>query len=266
MQSLNDIKQLSTNDRSAFLSNSPSAILEQIVGSSCGMGWFTVNYNTGVVASGWTISDMASTTAGAVDLVAGSEYGQYKKRSVFAASASATAVAGIRTSAFGWRGDDVGRGGFDLWFQFGPADNISTGRSLCGVINSVTDLTDLNPSDRLTSHFFAFGNDSADTKLYLFTNGGSTPTKIDLGVTLPAKTLGFDWYIARIFCSPNSNTMNWWIKQVAGAGAPQQASGSVSSNLPSNTQKLALHIMRSAGGTSLQPNSRHGACGYASYP
>lgn len=164
--------------------------------------------------------------------------------------AATTAVAGWRSAAaqFG-TGNAAGLGGFHHICRFGPSTGVATATSRCfvGLTNSTAAPTDVNPSS--LTNMIGVGWDNGDTNIQIMRNDGSgTATKIDLGASFPKPSADRSQiFEIGLFCAPNTTTINYEFTDI-GSGAV--ATGSFSTDIPSNTTLLAPKGYMSVGGTS----------------
>lgn len=165
-------------------------------------------------------------------------------------AASTTAVAGWRGSANGfWLGNAAGLGGFTFICRWSPATGVATAtaRHFVGMTNSTAAPTDVEPSS--LTNMFGVGWDAADTNMQMMSNDASgTATKVDLGGSFPVPSADRPgvWELA-MFSAPNSGAVNWTVSDVV-SGAT--ASGTITTDLPSNTTFLSPRGYMSVGGTS----------------
>lgn len=176
------------------------------------------------------------------------------------ATASATAVAGFRGgNAIVRVGKDANApGGFNFRCAWGPsAYNLpTTHRACCGLLNTTAVPTDVEPSTQLNGVWM--GWDAADTNIQIMHNDGTgAATKIDLGASFPVPT-GADIntvYLLELY-SPNETTQSVEYRVVkynaASRSVLAEASGTITTNLPSVTTLLANRVWVSVGGTSSQ--------------
>ena len=166
-------------------------------------------------------------------------------------AAATNAVAGFRISVGSqfWRGNASGLGGFSYLCQWGPATGVatSTARAFVGMSALTTQPTDVNPSTLLT--MIGMGWDATDANIQLMHNDGAgTATKIDLGASFPVpvddRTKAYE---LQLFCEPNASSI---LYKVTDLGTGSFSSGSVNSDIPSNTDLLSPRGWMSVGGTS----------------
>lgn len=221
------------------IGSNPNDVNESILIPVNGNSWAAYNIWT-TTATGTLTSPTISTTS----------LGGSTKRVDIVASASSGAIAGWRQSGGldVWRGDTPGEGGFDFSCKWTPAAGatVSTTRSFTGFRAVTTAPTDIEPSTQID--VIGFGWDAADNNIQFMTNdNNSTCTKIDLGSNFPVpNTVNQTVYDMRIFCAPNGSTIYYWIKDKVSGNI---ASGSVTTNIPSNSTLLAPGGWISVGGT-----------------
>ncbi|QKF94439.1 hypothetical protein QKU48_gp0981 [Fadolivirus algeromassiliense] len=145
-----------------------------------------------------------------------------------------------------WRGNGPRLGGFFYLARFGITSNKSDQRCFFGLANTAAALTNANPSTNV--NLIGFAADDTDTSLYFITNDGvGTATKIALTGTFPSQTVSTDMYEIRIFCGPNSTTINYSIENLSQNSFYE---GSVDTDIPSNTTLLCPQLWINNGNTS----------------
>lgn len=164
--------------------------------------------------------------------------------------AATTAVAGFRMSTNQWgTGNAAGLGGFHFICRWGPSTGVATATTRCfvGMSNTVAAPTDVNPSTLL--NMIGMGWDNGDTNIQMMRNDGTgTATKIDLGASFPRpNTNTSQIFEIALFCAPNTTTIYYEVTDI-GSGAV--ATGSFSTDIPSNTTLLSPRGWMSVGGTS----------------
>ncbi len=158
------------------------------------------------------------------------------RRATFATSGTAGQVTSHRQSTLQvWRGNAAGLGGFFYTIRFGTSGLQSGNRAFVGLSGSTAAPTNINP--------FTDGTISrvgvaiiANTGNWYFVNNaaGSTPTTLDLGSNLPVSATNL--YELVLFSPPNGSYIGYRLKNLT---TNNDVSGSVSTNLPSNTTFLA---------------------------
>ena len=189
----------------------------------------------------------ATGTATAVTTTAASFY-TYKKLLSYTASSGSTAIAGWRVIPRTYiHGNTYGGFKFSCGFGFhaGMASGGINRRMFVGFQSSGVAPTDIEPST-VTSCFF-FGLDNGDVNIqFMHNDGAGTCTKIDTGLPRPTADQ-VDFYCVEFLSVAGSSVLNYKIiNELNGT----MFSGSVSTNLPSNTTALAPRAWLSAGGVS----------------
>jgi hypothetical protein len=204
------------------------------------------NSTTETTSGGVTIATTGSTIARSV---ASTSYATKQVRKGFYASVvSAGRYTGTRGSALLWY---IG-GGFRYVCEVYISDTAygSGCRQFYGMIGQTTDLT---YSDSITVasmlNVIGVGSDAADTNLQVFHNDGTgTCTKIDLGSNFPAnRTSGAaltTTYSVELF---NANAGTTIIYKVTNNETGSIAEGTLSTDLPANTQGLNFTASRCMG-------------------
>jgi hypothetical protein len=165
-------------------------------------------------------------------------------------TAATNAVAGLRTNLRTlWRGNGAGLGGFRARLRWGndTGGAVATHRGFCGLIDSVTTATDIEPSSQVSC--VGMGWDAADANVQIMHNDAAgTCTKIDLGIGFPVPvTDGSAMYELELECEPNANDIRWKAVNLA---AGSTATGTITTDLPPSSVMLAVRGYISAGGTS----------------
>lgn len=179
---------------------------------------------------------------------------RYPHRSATAVAAT-NAIAGIRQSdgtKFVCR-----NAGFYFCSAVCPSNGAATAshRLFCGLIDSTAAPTDVNPSG--LTNFVALGYDSGDSQVQIMHNDGSgTATKIALGSSFPKPTSADSaWYFLELRCEKEGSSIDYRVlNPISGA----EASGSISSDMPSLTTSMNFYQWMSAGGTSTGISLRMG--------
>ena len=164
------------------------------------------------------------------------------------ASTSNVASFRIPTSNWSWiRGSSAKIGGFYQVIQWGPATGVSTSttRALVGACGHGT-TADVDPSTLL--NIFGMGWDAADTQVQVMHNDGAgTATKIPLGASWPKPTTDrTSVYEFHTYAPPNSSTVHYCAIDLVN---DLEASGSISTNIPSTTTPMQPYACMSVGGT-----------------
>ena len=177
----------------------------------------------------------------------------YSKRIEYLVTTPSTsAVAGFRQAVVSVTvgGSATGFGGFTHVIRWGPATGVATTtmRGFTGFSSSTSAPTDVEPSS--LTNMLGMGWDAADTNIQFMRNDGSgTATKTDLGASFPVPTADrTEWYELALFSPPGTTqSVSYTVTNLA-TGA--QATGTVTTDLPSTSTFLAQRGYVSAGGTS----------------
>ena len=205
------------------------------------------NANTAIVGFG-IAAPSGSGTATSVSVATTGIAQQTKRLRYAVTTASTSAVAGVRIPAAQfWRGNGTGLGGFNLVVRFVPGGQATpaTQRIFCGMANSTAAPTDADPST--IANTICVGADATDTNFFIMHNGGSgVATRIDLGANFPKNNAGTDLYELSLFAKSNDTVVSYEFRRL---NTGNVASGTISTNLPSNTTLLAPRLWASVGGT-----------------
>ncbi len=193
----------------------------------------------------------ATGTATAANVATTNRHTRMKGLEYLVTVAATTAVAGWREAAaqhtVGGAASD--EGGFDTVCQWGPATGVgtTTNRAFVGMSASTAAPTDVEPST--IANQIGMGWDAADTNIQIIRRDGTTLVKIDLGASFPVPTADrTKVYEIRLFSPPGSTQSVSYVVTDLGTGAV--ASGTITTNLPTNTTLLAHRGWMSVGGTS----------------
>jgi hypothetical protein len=177
--------------------------------------------------------------------------------------AATTAIAGYRGVArqFSIGGTAAELGGFHLIYRWGPATGVATttSRAFCGLVGSVANPTDTEPSARINQ--IGMGWDAADTNIqFMHGDGTGACTKIDLGASFPVPTVDRqEVYEIAMFSPPGTTqSVTYRIRNLR-TGA--EATGTVTTDLPTTATLLNPYLHMSVGGTS----SVIGVCMFSLY-
>ena len=157
----------------------------------------------------------------------------------------AALYSGSLTNGFG---NVSGMGGFYFHGVFGPATGCSntTHRGFWGMRGSISAPGDVNPST-LTNVFGIAWDDTDANVQFMHNDGSGTCTKVDLGSGFPVSTADrTNAYRLYMYAEPNTTTVYYKVVDLTDGST---ATGSVSTNLPSNTQMFTVGAHMSVGGT-----------------
>lgn len=166
-------------------------------------------------------------------------------------TAATTAVAGWRYPNLGWTvgGANADEGGFFFVCRWGPATGVATttNRAFVGMANVTTAPTDAEPST--ITNIAGMGWDAADANIQIMHRGTGAVTKINLGASFPVPTTDRTKAYELVMFSPPGSTQSVSYT-VTDLGTGATASGTINTNLPTNTTLLAPRGWMSVGGTS----------------
>jgi hypothetical protein len=174
----------------------------------------------------------------------------FSKRLIYqAATASATAIAGVRNLFSQWCVGNGGKiGGFKFTTRFGPATGTAaktTRRGFFGMSSLSSSAIDSDPST-IFANALGVGCDSADVNYQIIhrTNTG-VATKVDTGIPKSAAD-ATEIYELTIECA-SGGPVNFTFTNL---NTDQRFTHAASSNLPAATTLLSPHLVYSVGGTS----------------
>jgi hypothetical protein len=165
---------------------------------------------------------------------------------------AANSSGGVRSEQNYWyRGNAAGRGGFDISFRFG----IDTTYGAATHFRSFVGLWDVSGGDPSATvdpsalvNLIGVGADDGDQNLSLIHNDGSgTATKTAFGTpgNFPARAVGTNrLYELRLYCDANASAINYSMTDVDAANTE---TGSISSDIPANTQFLGWIMYENTG-------------------
>lgn len=188
-------------------------------------------FNFGHVASGTATARSVATT----NLFTST------RRMGFVSSATAGNAAGTRSNlAQFWTGNAPGLGGFEYITRFGLSQVNATTRFFAG-LSPAAALTNANISTM--SGIVGIARETNETTFSITTGSGGT--KIPLGANFPCNTQNVDLYELRLFCAPNSTTINWSVSRL---NTGHYIEGTIAANLPA-TQLYGTQIWINNGTT-----------------
>lgn len=167
-------------------------------------------------------------------------------RAVVTSAATANSASELRYAAQQcWRGNGAGMGGFYAVFRWGISSAVATQRVLVGLFTSLAAIATTQEPSTVQNGIWV-GNDAADANLQLMYNDGSgTASKINLGADF-VKNQPNAIYELVLFCKPNDTKVSYRVKRLDAAG---EASGELTTDIPTNTTFLAPHFYVNNGGT-----------------
>lgn len=169
-----------------------------------------------------------------------------RRLGVVSASTGGSA-AGIRVAQLGWwLGNGSGLGGFTFVARFNVSDAalVATANMFVGFRATTAAVTDVDPST--LTNIIGVGCTSGDTALQLYCAGSVAQPRTSLGASFPINTTNTDVYELMLFAAPNATQVQYVVNRL---NTGDTASGTLTTNLPANTQFLAPAMWRSNGGT-----------------
>jgi hypothetical protein len=205
--------------------------------------------NSTTITTLGAVAPTATGTATAANVATTNRHTRMTRIEYLVTTAAATAVAGWRAAAaqFTVGAATAGDGGFHYSCRFGPATGVATTTNRCfvGLGNSVAAPTDVQPST--ITNIVGVGWDSADVNIQIMHRGTGAITKIDTTIPVPTvdRTSVFE---LTMFSPPGTTQVVYFdFKNLLN---DTTVSGSIFTNLPTNTTLLAPRGWMSAGGTS----------------
>lgn len=200
---------------------------------------------TAPLAVGFTLATSGSLQAGGA--IASTSFFTNFPRSIYSTGTGANAVASARgISSDIWRGSAASRGGFFASFLWSHEISQSADRLMVGIFDSSGGYTGATDPSALTDAVLV-GWDAADTVLQIMHNDASgTCTKVSLGANFPAHTQTTDVYRAIFYAKPNASNIYYYVKRL---NTGHVATGSLTSNLPTNTTRLSAQMIANNAAT-----------------
>lgn len=165
-----------------------------------------------------------------------------KQRNVCTTAAGANSQARMSGTALWWIGNSAGLGGFRVEFDIGVVTTQTTMRIAAGVASFAIALT---ADVSATTDCVFLGCDAGDTNMQIMHNDGAgTCTKIDLGASFP-KTNNVVYRVV-FTCAANGSTIDYAVTRFDSAAS---ASGTISTNLPTNSVFMLAQVGFGNGGT-----------------
>ena len=172
----------------------------------------------------------------------------WMRRVGYVSAATAGSTAGLRSTVlqFG-TGNGARLGGFHFVIRFGISDAaiVAGARTMVGLTATTTAFTNAEPSTFL--NLIGMGHDSTDTNFQImFNDGAGAATKIDLGANFSKSVTNTNMYELALYCAPNGTTVYY---QAINLTSDTSTSGTITTNIPLNTQLLTWQLWRSNNAT-----------------
>lgn len=141
-------------------------------------------------------------------------------------------------------------GGYIVALRFGISDpaTVSGARMFCGLRNTVSAPTNVEPSTLLNC--IGVGHGAADTNLKIY-HGASTNTVVDLGANFPTTAVSTEGYLLILYAQPDTagglNGVGWYVKRLKTGFS---ASG-IAGQSPGQTNPVNLSCFRTNNATAL---------------
>lgn len=193
----------------------------------------------------WINSTNGTITVRAVSST--SYYTQSRRIGYVSANVAGSSCGNRHSQAIFLLGDASNKGGFFASFRFAHSDAsyVSNSRTFVGFTTTTTALSNADPSS--LTNIIAMAYDSGQTTFRIMHNDNSgTATSIDLGSNFPADTVNVDVYDVMFYAKPNSGQIEY---QVIRLNTGDHATGTITTDLPSNTTFLAAQVWRNNGST-----------------
>jgi hypothetical protein len=179
----------------------------------------------------------ASASAPLIPTLASTSLRNQTYRGTIRTGTTAGTVAYIRANTLRiWRGNAAGLGGFFVATRFALSGTLQTGqRSFIGISDSVANPTNVDPLSSTTPGKIGLAQSGAGANWTLVHNvTGTAPTNIALGASFPINNT--DLYEIALFSAPNGSSIGY---RVVNWSTGQQTSGTLTTNIPTNTTFMA---------------------------
>jgi hypothetical protein len=150
-----------------------------------------------------------------------------------------------------WRGNAQDLGGFDFAVRFSDGTGLEPGgtypaqRAFVGLYGTTGVIGSVDPTT--LTNIVGMAYNSADSEWKMIWNDGSgSCSTTGLGSDFPARNLG-KIYDLSIFCKPFGSTISWEAISYGTSAEPVKVTGTISTDLPSNTTFLAPQIWVNSG-------------------
>lgn len=217
------------------------------LGMSRRMEWSPVNGSTSVNSYGGGAGSAGTPTS---HIVSAGSFFNWCRRLSFVS----TGTPGTSGEIFGNRlthglGDVAGGGGFSFFGTFAVADAaaVADARMFVGFTGTALATTNAEPSSR--ANIIGVGCDAGETTLSIMHNDASgTATKVGLGASFPANTQSTDVYMLVLYAQPQATEVVYLVRRL---NTGDEASGVLTTDLPSGSTTLSPHFWRNNGTTAL---------------
>lgn len=168
------------------------------------------------------------------------------RRITVTSAATANSASELRAAApLVWRGNAAGLGGFFYASRFSTTSAVANQRLFSG-LTATTGATATTVAPSAILNMVGVGWDSADANLQIMSNDGSgVATKVDLGSNFPSNNTSAVYELI-LFAAANASSIGYRVQRL---DTNQFTSGTISADLPGNTQMLTHHQYMNNGGT-----------------
>ncbi len=158
-------------------------------------------------------------------------------RSRYTTNTTVGNVISVRTNTpFVHRGSVAGLGGFHAGMRFGYFTLTSAYSAFHGLWSGTANPGNVNwLTDTATGRIGLVSSANSGNLRLAHNTQGTAPTLIDLGATMPVNTT--DMYELVLYCGPNASSVTYKVTNMNTAAV---VTGTISTNLPANTQFLGL--------------------------
>jgi len=205
--------------------------------------WSANGNGTGVFTQ--TLNNSETGTATTRNVATTSLFTTLRRIGYVTAGTSASSAGTRHNNTQFFSGNAAGVGGFYFVCRFGLSTaNAAHEQVFVGLRNSAAAIAANTDPSSLTNTIY-MGIDNTQTTFRIGHNDGSgTATTTNLGASFPANTTDTDMYELRFYVAPNSST---WYYRVENLSSGAVASGSFSTDVPSNTTFLCPAVYVSNG-------------------
>ena len=168
------------------------------------------------------------------------------RRMTVTSTTTANSASELRAAApLVWRGNAAGLGGFFYAARFSVGSTTANQRLFSG-LTATTGATATTIAPSAIVNMVGIGWDSADANLQIMSNDSTgIATKVDLGASYPANSTTAVYELV-LFAAANGSTIGYRVQRL---DTNQITSGTISTNLPTNTSLLTHHQYMNNGGT-----------------
>ncbi len=209
--------------------------------------WVPTSATPFMGASGESAALIQAGTGNIERPAAGSGMCTGRNGATYSTAAGAGSIASIRNGGVGsvMRGSAAGEGGFVCYWRFGTPITNATTRCFFGLTINPTTWGNIDPSSRTDIVGIGFEANNGDANLQLFHNDNAgTATKVDLGANFVISNTAV--YECTFTVAPNSSSIAY---KVVNLETGNEATGTLSTNLPTNTTNLSSFATMNNGTT-----------------